>query len=1034
MQPHPSTDRRFLSIRTIANAGFALLLCLPSASGREWQLDLTVAEPGGAARVAEPVSGGIPLPAATFKPQQSFALVAGSTPVPVQTSPLLVDKDGFLRWVLLDFQTDLTGGEVKKFALRPAPSTAAPAQALRVTDAKDSLTVDTGKAQVVISKVKPFGLFDAATAAGRAVLAGGTISYTDGFSEKTFLAGPPEKVEIEYSGPLRVTVCVRGRFADEPTNGFGYVARITAWAGQSRVLVKYSLANSNPDHYVWRPIKDSRLSLTLAAPATASVIGAAKPLDGGAVASLTQGLTNEAAQNARATSGDKEVWSSAGAADLAVGYLAAKTAPGCILVTDRFFVENPARQLAVDGKSLHLVGVMDRFGGAVEKGKERWVPHIAKRRLLCDSSHLSSEYVIDLAAPADTEGLLNAARAAREECWALAPPDVYAYESLLPFGQFGTQADEMAAYDVWGWKYDRKDLPNRFRCQWPYGEGYPRWFAGLDAHYDPEGDCLEQLLLLYLRTGSRFYFNNARSWANYHEDQNDWRTDGWRFKDGGVWWCKGGPKGGNAPQRAEDPVTHLRNGILAPWDHNRVTPPMTAELTDDLFFVSDRKACFCHTFAAGMVDWYLLTGDRDALESAVDRVEQDYDFFTRSARFEAGKANTFVREYNRSTYNANAVRLVLPDDEFVRQASEYFVSVFLKRPTREPRGLLNAALPGKLDNFEAAYVGKQGLAALAESGNVFNAETGEVSDPKIGKKWFVNVNPHSWNNPPMAQAMELYWRLTGNEDALDWTIAYAQAAAHVLYQKEHGLLTYNGLVADFPRRGVAKDLASWTLPPGDKHAEHMKLDGFHARFHPDVCARGYSLCGEPLLKERAFDFWNAGSHRGYESMQMHSLGSVGMWVNYYSDHDGQPDFVLRTMSIWGRPRQDAKPPLPVKDLQVVVDGDKATVRFSAPADEGGGKVARYQVKCSDKPIADYEDFLKAYADWQDDARCNWWMAANLQGEPGTSTGQAQAPGAAGAKESFEVSGIPAGAKFFAVRSFDDSDNRSALGTVVEAKR
>ena len=1012
-----------------------LLVGLPAprpAVAADWQLDLAVTEPAGVERSAEPVSGGIPLPAATFKPGQAFALFDGQTPVPVQANPLLVDKDGFLRWVLVDFQANLGPNATRKFTLRPAAAAAAP-QELRVTDAQDSLTIDTGKAKAVISKTKPFSLFDSVTANGKPALAGGTVSYTDGFSEKTFAAGPPEKVEIEYSGPLRVTVCVRGRFADEPANGLGYIARITAWAGQSRFLVKYSLVNSNPEHYVWRPIKDSRISLALAAPATGSVVGASKPLDAGPVASLTQGLTSEALKHARATNGAEEIWSPSAPGEAAIGYLAAKTAAGCVEVTDRFFAENPARQLALDGKALHLVGVMERFEGEGEKGKEKGLPHFAKRRLLCDSSHLTSEYVIDVAAPADAEALLAAARAAREDCWALAPADVYAYQALLPFGTFGTQADELAAYEVWGWKHDRKDLPTKFRCQWPYGGGYPRWFAGMDSHYDPEQDCVEQLLLMYMRTGSRFYFDNARSWANYHADLNDWRTDGWRFKDGGVWWNKGGPKGGNAPQRAEDPVTHLRNTLLAPWDANRVAAPMTVDLTNDLFYVADRKACFCHTFAAGMVDWYLLTGDRDALESAIDRVEQDYDFFSRSARFEAGKANSFVREYTRSTYNANAVRMVLPDDAFVRQASEYFVGVFKQRPVREPRGLVNAALPGKLDKLEEAFVGKQGLAALAESGNAFNVETGEIVDAKTGRKWFVNVNPHAWGLPPMSQAMELSWRLTGDEDALDWTIAYAQAAAQVLHQV-HGQLCYGALLVDFPRRGVARDLAAWTLPPGDKYAEHMKVDGFHARFYPDVCARGYSLCGDPLLKQRAFEYWDAGSHRAYEAPKMNDLGAVSRWVNYYGDHDGQLDFVLRTMSIWGRPRKDDKPPQPVKELKVVVQGDKATVSFPAPADEGGGRVARYQVKCSDRPIVDYDAFLEAYADGRDDTVCNWWMATNLQGEPGAGVARAAAPGAAGAAQSFEVTGVPPGTKYFAVRSFDDSDNRSALGAVAEAGR
>jgi hypothetical protein len=869
------------------------------------------------------------------------------------------------------------------------------------------------------------------TVTGKPVVTGGAVSYTDGFSEKTFQAGVPERVTVEYAGAMRTTVCVTGRFVDDATNRLGYVARLTAWAGQSKLLVKYSLANSNPDRYVWRAIKDSTVSLKLAKPATGATLGASRPMDAGPVASLSQGLKAEVSNSAKALDGQKALWSSAGPSDVALGWLAVKTGDSVLQVTDRFFSENPARQLAVAGDALNLVGIMERFDGEGEKGKEKGLPYGAKRRMLADSSHLSSEYVIDFAAPAGQDALLADARAAREECRALAPPDVYANQALLPFGTFGTQEDELACYGAWGWKYDRKNLPTRFSCQWPYQDGYPRWFWGMNAHYDPEEDCLEQLLLMYMRTGSRFYFSNARSWANYHEDLCAFRTDGWRFKDGGVWWNRGGPKGGNAPQRATDPVTGLRHYLLNPWDAPKARTPMTQELTLDLCYVTDAKACHCHNWASGLVDWYLVTGDRDALDAAVDRVEQDYDFFKRASVFEAGKANHFVREYNRSMLNAQAVRLALPEDAFVREASEYFYQTYRKRPRQEPRGLVNAAQRTQVDL--AAFVGKQGVAALAESGNTFDAATGEMTDPKTGRKWVVNVCPHTWMFPPVSQAMDLYYRLTGDEDAMDWVIAYAQAAARVLYQV-HGQLTYDRLLVDFPARGVSRDLASWTLPPGDKYAEHMKLEGFLARFHGDVCARGYSLCGDPLLKQRAFNFWDAGSHRGYLEMKMHDLGSVGMWVNYYSDHDGQLDFVLRTISIWGRPRQDDKPPRPVTDLKVTVQGDQATVVFSAPADEGGGKVARYQVKCSDKPIVDYEAFLEAYNKFEDGACCNWWMAANLQGEPG-SGGQGRAvPQGPGARESFLVTGVPSNATHFAVRSFDGSSNRSGLGKEAEAQR
>ena len=76
-------------------------------------------------------------------------------------------------------------------------------------------------------------------------------------------------------------------------------------------------------------------------------------------------------------------------------------------------------------------------------------------------------------------------------------------------------------------------------------------------------------------------------------------------------------------------------------------------------------------------------------------------------------------------------------------------------------------------------------------------------------------------------------------------------------------------------------------------------------------------------------------------------------------------------------------------------------------------------------LSGYEDFLKAWAANEDGKVCNWWMAANLNGEP--------TPKAPGAAETFAVSGVPPNARYFAVRSFDDSRNRSPISNVAQAK-
>jgi hypothetical protein len=135
-------------------------------------------------------------------------------------------------------------------------------------------------------------------------------------------------------------------------------------------------------------------------------------------------------------------------------------------------------------------------------------------------------------------------------------------------------------------------------------------------------------------------------------------------------------------------------------------------------------------------------------------------------------------------------------------------------------------------------------------------------------------------------------------------------------------------------------------------------------------------------------------------------------------------FTGKTFYEWSHPRSDGKPPKAVTDLAVKVQGDKASVTFTSPADEGNGKVVRYQVKCSDKPIVEYEKFLELFKENKDADVVNWWMAGNVTGEP--------APSASGRKESFTVAGLSTGAVHFAVVSFDESSNRSALSNVAKA--
>ena len=306
-------------------------------------------------------------------------------------------------------------------------------------------------------------------------------------------------------------------------------------------------------------------------------------------------------------------------------------------------------------------------------------------------------------------------------------------------------------------------------------------------------------------------------------------------------------------------------------------------------------------------------------------------------------------------------------------------------------------------------------------------KTFQLTEAGTGARWYPVLDPQFYHYAPLPGAMEDYYRATGSEDAHDWVIAVGEGFARVCYQERHGNFAhYKGaLLVDFPVKGVALDRVSWTMSEGKKWAEGLTMSGYTARFCSDAPARAYMLTGEKLLKRRAYDYWFAGSHRGYRAKKMHGLSGVGTWVNVYGVHSECVRYTARTFYVHANPRRDEEPPAAVRDLKVAVRGDRAAVSFTAPADAGGGKAVRYQLKCSDRPIVDYIRFLELWKEHKSDGCANWWMAANLDGEP--------APGAPGAEESFTVTGVPANARYFAVRSYDESSNRSAISNMASGQ-
>jgi hypothetical protein len=253
---------------------------------------------------------------------------------------------------------------------------------------------------------------------------------------------------------------------------------------------------------------------------------------------------------------------------------------------------------------------------------------------------------------------------------------------------------------------------------------------------------------------------------------------------------------------------------------------------------------------------------------------------------------------------------------------------------------------------------------------------------------------------------------------MDCSIGAGQFAAKFM-QSPVAKQTWYYTALDIPHLGQVWDNWKYDGETRNEDGEGPRHSGWYTRFFPDACARAYTWTGEQQLMEAGKRLWSYGNRRLYQT------SSLTPYHNFAHHRPPKDDSALSTARLFyhgAHPRQDTLAPAAVTDLKVTgVAGGRATVAFTAPGDRGG-KVVRYQVKCASLPIVAYQEF-----DYARDLgkKRNWWRAANLEGEP--------EPGAAGRRESFVVTGVPGGeVLYFALRSFDDGGNRSAISNVVKA--
>ena len=214
------------------------------------EVKLTVADTAGVGRVAEPVTIGIPFAKGAVKDASTLFAMADGKRIPVQFIKTVPWPDGSVRWALMDTQVDVPAGGKVGLVVSDRGRPAAPPEPLEVRDTAATLRVSTGPLLFTIDKKKAkFNPFATLKVDGKEVIHGGkglAIYFPDG---RVKVAGPPDSIKVEQSGPMNVVIACKGGVPGVHNGLLRYTVRITAYAGKKFVKLHVWLENQGAYGY-----------------------------------------------------------------------------------------------------------------------------------------------------------------------------------------------------------------------------------------------------------------------------------------------------------------------------------------------------------------------------------------------------------------------------------------------------------------------------------------------------------------------------------------------------------------------------------------------------------------------------------------------------------------------------------------------------------------------------------------------------------------------------------------------------------------
>ena len=542
-----------------------LTLAIFSPPAGATSITFTVQEPSGVARINDPVTSGIPI--ATGDTSKVWALFDGAREIPVQTRVLFGIRTP---WLLLDFKSSVDPAATKTYTLISQAPTVAASPALSIDDAaQSSIKVVTGPLRITVGK-NPFNLFDGVwldrNHDGSFGSSERLVSSTSSDNLPLVLADntirPGRRVPLRWSwedrGPLRATLRVDGYYGDPG------VVSDTLLYYTDRITFHAGQTYVTVDHLIRNSFHASERYVKVRS------------------ARLLVPGSNPAAGRIR-RSGDC-IW-----LQPRNGGASFEMIPDSLTYTADFQKELRTQETMIVSSN----------GGMIIPD---WSYHGARARFEFADTTLSGG-----------ERTLRRTRFI-DRLAALAPASWYSDQGAFGSEQFSTWEDEQAANRQWGWTWPNdtpSPIPNvSFACYsaehalarpgWDY---YPSW-ASLSAAFSVEEDDLWANLLMYARVGQRTYLDRAERWARYRAWEYAYRTDGFAHQD----------------QTHCDTLARARNDLPA-------GVPFTSADIRFIYFntqneISRGRNVRNHSWNGGLVDWYYITGDRDALEAALDIAEQ----------------------------------------------------------------------------------------------------------------------------------------------------------------------------------------------------------------------------------------------------------------------------------------------------------------------------------------------------------------------------------------------------------------------------